>query len=114
MPPLLPDNKILEEAGRILAVWGYIELQTKVLLQHLLDIDFKKTELIYGSFVSFDSKLKLCGRLNIQINPLPELHDSIKSTLETLKQYSDERNTIAHSLYGLLITTITSQDKLKN
>lgn len=101
MPPLLPDSKILEEAGRILAVWGYIEFQTKVLLQHLLDIDFKKTELIYGSFVSFDSKLKLCGRLNIQINSLPEVQDSVKSILEKLKPFSDKRNTIAHSLYGV-------------
>jgi len=105
MPALLPDSKILEQAGRILAVWGYIEFQTKLLLQQLLDIDFTKTELIYGSFVSFESKVALCNRLNLIINPKPEFQEAIKAITGKLIPLNDERNTIAHSLFGINPTT---------
>lgn len=105
MPALLPDSKILEQAGKILAVWGYIEFQTKLLMQQLLDIDFVKADLIYGSFVSFDSKLSLCNRLTNIINPKPEFQDEIKAIIFKLRPLNDERNTIAHSLYGLNPTT---------
>jgi hypothetical protein len=107
MPALLPDSKILEQAGRILAVWGYIEFQTKLLLQQLLDIDFTKADLIYGSFVSFDSKLSLCNRLNIVVNPKPEFQEVINAIIGKLRPLNDERNTIAHSLYGSNPTTWT-------
>ena len=100
MPALLPSEEILKQIGKVLASWGYIEHQMKILLSDLLNIDFDKARLVYESFSSFESKVKLCHRLNNIITPYPEHKNGIKSILKKVTTLNDDRNVIAHALYG--------------
>lgn len=97
----MPSEEIRKQIGSIVASWGYIEFQTKKLLALLLNIDLEKTRLVYESFTSYDSKVKLCHRLNNKLKPYPEHKKEITEILNKLKTLNTSRNEIAHSMYGV-------------
>jgi hypothetical protein len=92
--------KHAEALGLLLGHWAVLEHMLTGLMQHLLNIEPKKADIVYREIVNFQAKLKLIRRLNYHFTKDEILKDQIDKLLDKADDLNNERNSYIHASWA--------------